>query len=338
MSAFDADYFDGRSSRRHPVRAEATGGLLRVAGESIALEAALPDLRFLPRVGGTPLRIALPDGGLLVATDFNAVDAAVGVPLETDLAHRMESHARIVAAALAFIVGLGVFGYYYGIPWAADRIADRLPYEAETALSGDFMDAIDRAFFEPSKLEAARREDLKADFQALVAASGLPASTRVEFRVSKLLGANAVAIPGGTVIMTDALVKPMTDAEVVGVMAHELGHLKRRHGLRVVIGGSLYAVLSFTFLGDAGALASLASTAPQIIVQSGYSRDYEREADAYAVDLLRAAGRPPGDYAAALEALSRIVHKDGERRGSEWTYLSSHPDLAERIERAREAK
>ncbi len=48
-------------------------------------------------------------------------------------------------------------------------------------------------------------------------------------------GANAFALPGGVLFMTDALVALAEPAAILGVLAHELGHVQQRHATRVVV-------------------------------------------------------------------------------------------------------
>lgn len=69
-------------------------------------------------------------------------------------------------------------------------------------------------------------------------------------------------------------------------------------------------------------------------LESRYSRDFEREADAYAARTLLAAGRGTEPLAAMLERMEK-AHDAKGRAGSAWDGLSSHPDTAERIARLR---
>ena len=334
-AAFDADYFDGATSMRCPVRVAVAAGRIAVFGEGVALDVDAADARVMPRLGRTPVRIALRGGGLLVAGDYDAVDAALGIPPEVSLAHRLESHALVVAVALAAIATALFLAYRDGIPWAASKVAANLPESTEAAMADATLSALDKFVTVRTDLEPGRIAAIEGDFRALRAQSGLAASTRLVFRGGgKVLGANAFALPGGIIVVTEELVRLLDDAQVAAVIAHEMGHHRHRHGLRILIGGSLHALITFAVLGDAGSLSSIAATAPTLMVYASYSRDFEREADAFAVDLLRRAGRSPGDYAAALEAIRRHVES---KNAATLKYLSTHPGFDERIERARSA-
>ncbi|APV48386.1 hypothetical protein BWI17_01000 [Betaproteobacteria bacterium GR16-43] len=336
MNGFDADYFDGRSSRCHPVRATVEGTRLTVAGGELALEFGRDEVRVLPTVGHTPIRMALPDGGLLVASDAAAVDESLGIPAQAGLARRLESHSRAIVFALAGVVAGGWAVYLYAIPAMADRVARSIPAASEAALGPDTLAAVDAVLFTPSKLAPEVSAPIAEDFRGLVASAGLPPSTRLEFRESKVLGPNAVALPGGIVIVTDSLVGLVERRELAAVLAHELGHVHERHGARALLRGSLRALVSAAVMGDLGALASLAGSTPAWLLQASYSRDFEDEADAFALDLLRRAGRSPSDFAAALRRLGKAREIDPD--SDTHSYWSTHPGLAERIRRAEEAR
>jgi Zn-dependent protease with chaperone function len=111
------------------------------------------------------------------------------------------------------------------------------------------------------------------------------------------------------------------------VLAHELGHLRERHALRGLLQASAVGALVAVWVGDVG---SVATALPAFVLEARYSRDFEREADAYAAAVLGANGlgtRPLADLLARLEA-----SQGGPRpRGGLVAYLSSHPATAERI-------
>lgn len=334
IAGFAADYFDGRSARRHAVQVSPGERGLRIDGDGIALEVARDEAWVQPRIGRTPARIWLREGGLVVTRDIAAAEALLEVPPQSTLAHRLESHARVLVVALAVIGAAAVFAYREAIPWLADRVAAGVPAEAEVSMGTEALTLLDRTMLQPTALPTDRQAALQREFADLREAAGSVAQARLAFRSSKVIGANAFALPGGTVVVTDDLAKELADREVAAVLAHELGHVQRRHTLRSLVGASLHAILSFAVVGDAGAISSLAAATPTLLMQSGYSRDFEREADAYAFDLLRRSGRSPRDFA---EAMSRLRTKNGGE-DSIASYLSTHPSTAERVEAARDAR
>ena len=85
--------------------------------------------------------------------------------------------------------------------------------------------------------------------------------------------------------------------------------------------------------GDLSGTASLSVSVPVLLLESGFSRSHEREADAFAFDLLRRTGRSPGDFATIMR---RLAEHHGDAGDGPVSYLSTHPPSEERI-RAAEA-
>ena len=362
-AAFDAAYLDGRSSRQHAVTVELLAATVLIRGEGIALDLPLAQLKVQPRLGRLPLRIELPEGGLLIA-DAEAVARAMPVPKATGLAHRLESHLGVVAASIAGVVLAGWFLYVEGIPWLARNAAEHLPPEVEAGIAREGLAMLDRYFMAPTQLPPERRERVQAIFAQLAAASeGVARDARLELRDGRVVGANALAIPGGVIVVTDQLAQVLDDERVAAVLAHEFAHLQYRHGARHILQDTMAGLVLLALFGDASSVAALAATAPTVLLNNGYSRDFEREADSRAYELLRRTGRSPRLLGEALAALEKHAESKGAqcraepdrkpgseaqdprepepveraRRRSNLGYISTHPDTEERIKAAERA-
>ena len=155
---------------------------------------------------------------------------------------------------------------------------------------------------------------------------GAPAPWRLEFRAAdRALGPNALALPGGTIIVTDAMMELLADRPdaLLGVLGHEWGHVRHRHGMQSLARATLVGGLASLVLGD---FSSLLAAAPALLAQLSYSREFEREADAESVRLLRSAGHSP---AAMAEFFKRVRGLPGRRPVP--IALASHPDDEERV-------
>ncbi|MCP1470629.1 putative Zn-dependent protease [Sphingobium sp. OAS761] len=158
---------------------------------------------------------------------------------------------------------------------------------------------------------------------------------------------NAFAIPGGYVYVTRQLMALMNDeAELAGVLGHEVGHVAARHGQRRqqaaqrnAIGGALLQVLSGALLGDSG-FGSLIQkgigTGSQLLTLK-FSRSQEYEADDLGIRYLASGGYDPralSDMLASLAAQSSLDSRvaGGARSMPEWA--STHPNPAARVTRA----
>jgi Zn-dependent protease with chaperone function len=184
----------------------------------------------------------------------------------------------------------------------------------------------DRTVFEPTKLSQDRTTAILASVYRLDFAMELKERIRVEFRSAEGLGANAMALPSGAIFVTDQLVALTTDDDVLAaVVAHEIGHVSHRHGLRQIIQSTAVGVFVTWFLGD---LSALGAAAPTALLEAKYSRDLEREADAYAVAVLRASGIDPARLAEALELIEKSHGVAGD--GGVLAYISTHPSTEER--------
>ena len=104
MDRFDADYFDGTSSGRRRVEVTLVSGRAVVRGEGIELEYPADSLAVQPRLGSTPHRIQLPDGGLLVTQD--AIERVLVVPRSTVMDPFLESPASGPDHVVGYVAAL----------------------------------------------------------------------------------------------------------------------------------------------------------------------------------------------------------------------------------------
>ena len=181
-------------------------------------------------------------------------------------------------------------------------------------------------------LGAARQTALRARFSEMARSGGAPATLRLEFRASPLIGPNAFALPSGILILTDELVRlAKNDQEILAVLAHEMGHVQHRHSMRSLLEGSAIALIIAGITGDIASTTSLAAAAPALLLQNKFSRDNEREADQYALALLQRSGIAPHHFAAILQRMDAMAPKGGTIP----SFLSSHPPSAARAALAR---
>lgn len=149
---------------------------------------------------------------------------------------------------------------------------------------------------------------------------------------------NAFAAPGGLILATRGLMKCcQNEDELAAVLAHEIGHVEKQHGLRAIRTGRLNSALTILAV-EAGKnlageqLAEVTKAFDESInditttlMNSGYSRKLEYEADAAAVAILRRAGYSPGALAAMLENMAK--NWDSSRKD----FAATHPAPADRI-------
>ncbi|MFM7461995.1 MAG: M48 family metallopeptidase, partial [Burkholderiales bacterium] len=317
---FQADYFDGTSSTKHAVVVGMYDGMLRIRGEGVNRDVSKEALNLHSQIGDVPPRIELADGALMVChADYTSVSREIGSAPSKSLGHRLESNLSVVFASLLGVIVAGWFAYTDGIPWAARVVAERIPVEIERDLGRYSVESLDKMATTPSKLDTTVREEIMRGFRELVALTTLPKDMRLEFRDGGWIGANAFALPGQIVVVTDQLVREMDSVDrVLAVLAHELGHVERRHTMRRLLETSFTGLVTLAIWGDASGVAATAATIPSTLVHAGHSRGAESEADEYAFDLLTRSGRSPALFAEAMERLAHLVADgkgDGEVKG-----------------------
>ncbi|MFC6622188.1 M48 family metalloprotease [Novosphingobium panipatense] len=158
---------------------------------------------------------------------------------------------------------------------------------------------------------------------------------------------NAFAIPGGYVYVTRQLTALMNnEAELAGVLGHEVGHVAARHSAqrqktaqRNQILGVLGSVLAGAVLGDNafGQLGQRIFSQGSQLLTLKFSRSQELQADQLGITYLKRAGYDPRAMSSVLESLARQNALEAQLRGStsqtpEWA--STHPDPASRVRSA----
>ena len=323
-------YFDGQVARGRTVAIEFTPhSTLRLSGEGLAQEIELARIRVSDRLGDVPRFIYLPDDAVIETPDNAIVDAALGERQQgrgSRLIHLLESQQRIAAVGcvllLAAVAALGL----YGPPMLARAVAARVSPEVDQRIGAAALVTI-RPYFGDSKLNREERSRVQQQLDRLTQANPTGPHPRIEFRSMNGGLPNAFALPGNIIIVTDELVRlPAHDDEIAAVLAHELGHLEKRHGLQSLLRGSFALLIVASVTGDLSAMTSFAGTIPLTILTAGYSRELESEADHYALDLLRLRGFKPHAFTTVLvklEAARASLQKTS-------TYLSTHPATEER--------
>lgn len=268
------------------------------------------------RIGNTPYRLSFPDGSLAVTSDHEAVEAAFHLTPSSHWLARMERARWVVAAAMT---GLGValyFAYVALIPMLAETVAQRIPREAEKTMGTVALKGLDRWMLKPSALDAKEIAAVRNVFDEMARTAGLSDAVELQFRNTV---PNALALPGGTMIVTDGLVRLFkSDGRLLaGVIAHELGHIHHRHSLRHLLAGSASALMVGALLGDVSGVSALVTSAPLVLSTLHYTREAEVEADKYAFDLLKKSGRSPKDFADSMrrfEAMEICMQLRQQRR------------------------
>ena len=182
---------------------------------------------------------------------------------------------------------------------------------------------------------AALQAYVQAMGRKLVAVSHRP-NLEWHFTVVDSPVVNAFAIPGGYVYLTRGILAYLgNEAEMAGVMGHEIGHVTARHSVQQItrsqlaqIGLGVGSVLSPTF----GQFGNLAESSLGVLFLR-YSRDNEREADRLGVEYAARAAWDPRQVSNFFDVLARLSAASGRETIPGW--LQSHPDPPQRVQATR---
>ena len=332
-----AIWYDGITSRRREVTLACDGEAVTVNGEEIDLRYPLGEARIDPGLGNIRRLLRFPDGATAETCDERFVEELQrrqgSGGFFKQVRHWEMSLKRTFAALLLTLLVCFAF-VRYGVPFLSERAAYALPASTEKLLGGETLQLLDRLLLKPTKLPLERQKSLARLFSSVTAAHPERGGWRLELRSSEAVGANAFALPSGIVIVSDELVGiAQSDDEIAGVMAHEVGHVNRRHALRHLMQNSATALLVATLTGDITSISSFASTMPTALIDAKMSRDFEREADDAAIAYLKKRKIPVQVYAVMLARLDASHWKEREHGKGFGDFLSSHPEMLERVQR-----
>jgi Zn-dependent protease with chaperone function len=350
---FRAGWFDGRSSRAREVLVRLSPGL---EGPMLGLQPAdAPELvlrhdqvvwpeswsaKRTPR----KLVVDLREHGSLEIENPAAWHAALeAAGHAAPLAQRMQTRWGVFLGVLVVAAAALAAFYRWGTPWTATQLTRQVPLSWETGLSDRALADLDAGFLKPSKLPQARQEELLARFYVLV--RRIPPelqryagyAPRYSLRFRSGLGANAFALPGGAIVMTDDMVEAaakqgLSDDALVGVLAHEIGHVVHRHTTRMLVEQAVLNAGLAVALGDISSVLSMGASA---LTGMAYSRGHETEADCFAVGVMRSTSLPTAPMADLLLGIEAQASGAKEHSAPEpgWMQLlSSHPETGERAQ------
>ena len=309
MITFRGAWFDGKSARAHPVTVTVEGGRLAVRGEGIppAPDVALDACRISPPLGSIRRTIELPGGARVETEDLAEIDALErrsGANRGMRRVHFLERNARTVFLCVVALVLFVRSLIVWGIPALAERAATSLPPEVVETVSRNTMKILQKRFLESSELTEARRAELDTLFREIAGELAPSVSCRLVVRKSPAIGPNAFALPSGTVILTDELaVLFENDDEAAGVFVHEITHVERRHGLRSVFQNTGVFLLISGLVGDVTSITAAAGALPTLLAETGYSRQFAREADEAVVRWFHARGAGAARYVEVMRRL-----------------------------------
>lgn len=293
------------------------------------------------RVEGQRLEIVRPSGEVVhwAVTGVKRGDtgvAGMGIRLEYEgklLIVRDESIAgalgwqrdRHPAFGIAGLIGMGVLillllvyaVWQWGLPLLGQSLSWQVPVRWEQELG--------RSVVEQYRGRAVVCPEMQKATEAIVRKLAPPSDYEFGVQVVDDPQVNALAAPGGHLVVFRGLIeRTSSPEELSAVLAHEITHVVNRHTTQAIFrSAALWAILAVVTGDPTGLATQVAGSLGQLHFQ----RQHEEDADEGARELLtRARIRP--------QAMADVFRKLDEKNGVELVYLSTHPLLAGRIERA----
>ncbi len=315
-----AEWYDGTNALRHSgvLRWDGRGGLsLQASSSRVDLNAA--DLRFGDTRTDRTIyrRESVPDFRLVLPNDLPP-GLASQLPEKSEYGAWVDKLGLGKAAAIFTVVSVAAVALFMTAPdWLGPRIPASWERNIGEAMVGDFGGRICHT---PEGDAALAKLLGKVD----------PAKEKVRAGIANMDMVNAIALPGGQVLLFDGLVQQAeSPEELAGVLAHEVGHVRERHVMTALLRQFGLSVLL------AGADSGLTNGAVGL-ASMGYSRDAEREADDYARARMAQSDISPLGAASFFERMAK-EHGGEDNSPALLGWIASHPSSNERAKAYRDA-
>lgn len=306
---------------------------LRVAGDQATLfgpqgeRLVVGQARRRDRIGAGPSLLDVGDGWRFETDAHDALDALIGPERNARLMQLERFHPRLLLVVLACFAGVFLI-WRYGIGVLVSIGILLTPPQFVSAIDRGNLAAIDRLFAEPSQIAPARQDEVRAIFADLeqVAPDAPYGRYQLHFRDMPRFGANAFALPGGTIVMTDDFIKRFGDDDMIAaVLGHEMAHVTEKHSLQQLYRSLSVYLLITLIAGDVGPVAEDILLEGGALMSLAYSRAHESEADAIGIRTAAAAGYDPAALAVFFRRLDGMTGGGG---GPQW--YSTHPASRDR--------
>ena len=315
-----AEWYDGTNALRHSgvLRWDGRGGLsLQASSSRVDLNAA--DLRFGDTRTDRTIyrRESVPDFRLVLPNDLPP-GLASQLPEKSEYGAWVDKLGLGKAAAIFTVVSVAAVALFMTAPdWLGPRIPASWERNIGEAMVGDFGGRICHT---PEGDAALAKLLGKVD----------PAKEKVRAGIANMDMVNAIALPGGQVLLFDGLVQQAeSPEELAGVLAHEVGHVRERHVMTALLRQFGLSVLL------AGADSGLTNGAVGL-ASMGYSRDAEREADDYARARMAQSDISPLGAASFFERMAK-EHGGEDNSPALLGWIASHPSSNVRAKAYRDA-
>ena len=283
--------------------------------------------------------IFLENGILFVTKEkLNEIDLKLLIPKNELLLQNLDKFKLKNVLIILLIIIMLIIGYRYLFISFSSTLVYLFPHKWEKKIGESTYKTLSKTLLEKSELPEKRITEIKDKSQKIFKHSKLYKNPEIKFNKSNILGPNALALPGGPIIITDDLVELLKDDDLIlSVIAHEIAHIKERHSLQQIVEIAGLSSIAWMIFGlDESILEEIVFIGINIWGLKK-SRDLEKDADIIALKLLEKTGISKKSFIIAIEKLTnhyctatkieKSVCMNEEKSG----WLSTHPSGAERL-------
>ena len=319
-----AQYFDGKTSDKKEVTVKfLEDNIVQIVGEGVVFKTSLDNISFSGRIGNTPRILTFSNGDVCHSKDNDKIDLILRQRKGSNsFIHMIESKMIYVIISITLLILSVLFFLTIGSDIAAKHIAKIIPQSIENKISRSTLKALDEYILKPSSLPQNKKDELQTLFAKIT-----DNETKYHLHFRRGIGENAFALPSGDIVITDELIE-LSDGNndmIYGILAHERGHVVRKHSMQLLIKASIVSTVITYFTGDVSSLVATLSTS---LLNANYSREFEREADVYAKKKMQQADISPKHLAEFFTKMGKKMHDHNNSH----SYFDSHPSNKERVE------
>ena len=229
-----------------------------------------------------------------------------------------QRRAKALAILFGFL-GILVASYFILVPWLSGKLASRVSIETEQS----FGEAVYNG------LGIGAQEDTAASYALnhFFASMEIPSAYQVRVTVIKGEVVNAFALPGGRIVIYDALLRRLqTYPELAALLSHEFIHVNDRHSTKSIFQRLGSRIFLSMLLGNLGAVTTILADQADNLKSLKYSRKLERKADLEGLALLMERKIDPKGFERLFDQLeNQIPNEEGPE------FLASHPQIKRRM-------
>ncbi|MEZ9142597.1 MULTISPECIES: M48 family metallopeptidase [unclassified Shewanella] len=305
-------------------------GMLTVSSEPFSGQHQLETTEISAALGNTPRNITFNSGHVFVASQSQHLNQWLTKHSKPSVINKLEQHLGLIVVACIVTVIVTYSTIVYGVPTASKLIANMVPHSVEKQVGDYSLSLVEEMGFSESSLTSDRQAELQLLFSDTV--NKLPQQAELFSQPPQLLifsskeGANAFAMAGGHIILTDEMIELAdNDSQLQAVLLHELGHIRHRHIMTSIVQSSILSIAAAMIVGEASGIADTLMSVTVLGTSLSYSRHHEHEADNFAAEHLHNWYQNTD----SLVSLYKLLQSKHQIDIPDWA--STHPNLEDRM-------